>query len=384
MWQGVYNHAMKLAFCLFKYFPFGGLQRDFLRIARVCLQRGHEVHVFVMDWQGATEPGLVIHTLGRHGLQNHVRCNHFAQQVAKKLSTMTFDLVVGFNKMPHLDVYYAADVCYQARIREKRGFWYRLLPRYRQWVKFEKAVFAQNKGTEILLISPLQQQAFVTYYQTAHKRFHLLPPGIDKSYQHLSDRKNIRAQVRSSFHISEEDFLLIMVGSGFKTKGLDRTLYALAALPSPIRKKTRLFVIGQDHMKPFFILAKRLKIQHHIKFLGGRPDVPRYLQAADLLVHPAYHENTGTVLLEALGAALPVLTLDTCGYAKYIEEANAGLVLASPFKQQSFNAALETMLLSKQRNVWRQNALAFAKCADIYQMPEKAADLIEHFSECRA
>ena len=43
---------MKLAFCLFNYFPFGGLQRDFFHIAEVCRNRGHEIHVFTMKWEG--------------------------------------------------------------------------------------------------------------------------------------------------------------------------------------------------------------------------------------------------------------------------------------------------------------------------------------------
>ena len=34
---------MQLAFVLYKYFPYGGLQRDFLRIARICQARGHSV-----------------------------------------------------------------------------------------------------------------------------------------------------------------------------------------------------------------------------------------------------------------------------------------------------------------------------------------------------
>ncbi|MHC5048591.1 MAG: glycosyltransferase family 4 protein, partial [Planctomycetota bacterium] len=36
----------RLAFAMVKYFPFGGMQRNLLRIARACAARGHEVHVF--------------------------------------------------------------------------------------------------------------------------------------------------------------------------------------------------------------------------------------------------------------------------------------------------------------------------------------------------
>ena len=41
---------MRFAFALFKYFPFGGLQSDMLRIAECAAARGHEVTVFTGAW----------------------------------------------------------------------------------------------------------------------------------------------------------------------------------------------------------------------------------------------------------------------------------------------------------------------------------------------
>ena len=49
---------MKLAFCLYKYFPFGGLQRDFLRIALACQARGHDIRVYTLDWEGEVPAGF--------------------------------------------------------------------------------------------------------------------------------------------------------------------------------------------------------------------------------------------------------------------------------------------------------------------------------------
>ncbi|GHU16164.1 hypothetical protein FACS189441_8280 [Betaproteobacteria bacterium] len=118
-------------------------------------------------------------------------------------------------------------------------------------------------------------------------------------------------------------------------------------------------------------LAKRVSI------LKGRDDIPRFLLGADVLIHPAYNENTGTVLLEALVAGLPVLVTDVCGYAHYITEARAGESLASPFAQEALNAALIRLLTdADRRHTARDNALAYAKTADLYSLPEYAADII--------
>lgn len=374
---------MKIAFCLFKYFPYGGLQRDFLRIARLCFERGHEVVVYTMRWDGEIEPGLRIRVMEPRSWQNHTRNLEFAAMVKSKLQADRPDVVMGFNKMPHLDIYYAADICYQSRARERHGWLYRLLPRYHRLVAMEKAVFAKGEKTEILLISQFQQMEFTRYYQTETARFHLLPPGIAKDRMSPPNAVEVRARVRKDFNFAFDDVLLLLVGSGFKTKGLDRAIRALAFLPGVLKARTKLFVIGQDNPVPFQKLARHLRVADQVVFLGGRPDVADFMLAADLLLHPAYHENTGTVLLEAMLAGLPVLTTDTCGYAHYIKEANAGVVLRSPFEQVELNTDLRKMLLSPQRDEWRRNGLAFAKHADIYSLPEKTVDFIESIGQKR-
>ncbi|OGT36087.1 MAG: glucosyltransferase I RfaG [Gammaproteobacteria bacterium RIFCSPHIGHO2_12_FULL_37_14] len=373
---------MKLAFCLFRYFPFGGLERDFLRIAHACKNRGHEIHVYTMRWEGEPEPDFHLHFIAVDTKQNHKRCHLFAEKLEQQLKIHAYDVVIGFNKLPSLDIYYAADVCYLARIQQKSHFFYKLLPRYRQFAALEKKVFAYGQQTQILVISPLQQAAYTQYYQTELERFHLLPPGIAKDRLAPSNAKHIRQSVRDIYQLSANNKLLLMIGSGFKTKGLDRSIIGIASLPKELKQHCQLFVIGQDSPQRFQQLAKRLGIDDQIHFLGGRTDVAKFLLAADLLLHPAYYENTGTVLLEALVSGLPVLTVDICGYAHYVRDAQAGVVLSSPFQQDEFNAALQKMLLSDS-SLFQQNGLSFAKHADIYHLPEKAANLIEKVGKNR-
>ena len=375
-------YGVKLAFCLFKYFPYGGLQRDFMRIAKECLRRGHQVDVFTMHWDGEFEPGISVKLLIVPGKQNHTRTRQFAALVQQQIAH--YDLVVGFNKMPGLDVYYAADTCYQAKARALRPVWYRWTPRYRQLVAAESAVFNSDLKTEILLIAKAQQDDFNRYYATQAERFHLLPPGIAKDRVAPVNAADIRLQTRQALGIEDDELLLLLVGSGFKTKGLDRAILGLAALPDELRSKAHLYIVGKDNPKRFQRQAKKLGIIEQIHFLGGRDDIPQLLLAGDLLLHPAYNENTGTVLLEALVAGLPVLTTDVCGYAHYVLDAHAGFVMASPFQQAQFNQALVSMLRSPERAKWQANAITFSKTADIYSMPVCAVDLLESFKEAKS
>ncbi|MDR2014185.1 MAG: glycosyltransferase family 4 protein [Azoarcus sp.] len=368
---------MQLAFCLFKYFPYGGLQRDFLRIALACQKRGHSIRVYTLEWQGEVPPGFEVRFVPVRTWRNHNRCSKFGAWVEADLARCPVDRVIGFNKMPGLDVCFAADPCFEEKARTLRNPLYRLGARYRCFAALERIVFTPEAHTEILTISPAQQPSFERHYGTPPERFHLLPPGISAECRASADAPAIRAAFRAEFGLGGDDLLLLLIGSGFKTKGLDRCLKALAALPEALRRRTRFFVVGKDKPHPFRRQAHSLGLGERVAFLGGRDDVPRFLFGADLLIHPAYSENTGTVLLEALVAGLPVLVTDVCGYAHYIEEAGAGRLIASPFAQGALDVALAGMLADPvARARWSSNALAFSEHADLYSLHEKAVDFI--------
>ena len=367
---------MRFAFVLFKYFPFGGLQRDFVRIAEACIKRGHSIDVYTREWEGPHLNNINVTLVPANALSNHQRNKRFSNWLKNQLSQQSYDAVVGFNKMEGLDLYYAADPCYQDKALTLRNPIYRLGRRYRHFYQQEKTVFSHNSRTEILMISETQKPLFIKHYQTQEERFHLLPPGISRDRKAPSNAVEIRTAFRQEWHIKEHEQLLLMIGSGFKTKGLDRALSALANLPKTQKNNTRLIVIGQDNPTTFLQQAKSLGISKQVTILNGRDDIPRFLLGADLLIHPAYSENTGTVLLEALVAGLPVLVTDICGYAHYIKDAEAGIVLKSPFQQQALTNALNVML-KEDKSSWKRNGLNYAAEADLYSMPEQAAKLIE-------
>jgi UDP-glucose:(heptosyl)LPS alpha-1,3-glucosyltransferase len=368
---------MLLAFCLYKYFPFGGLQRDFLRVALSCRARGHAIRVYTLEWKGDVPDGFECVVVPVSAFSNARRYVRFSDWTARDLAARPAGRVIGFNKMPGLDVYFAADPCYEEKVRSLRNPLYRLTGRYRHFSAYERAVFAPESRTEILTISPFQQALYEKHYGTPERRFHPLPPGISRDRRAPVNAAEIRSGFRREFGLGDDDLLLLQIGSGFKTKGLDRSLKALAGLPEALRARTRLVAIGQDDPAPFLRLAASLGLGKRATILPGRDDIPRFLLGADLMIHPAYNENTGTVLLEALVAGLPVLTTAVCGYAHYVKEADGGCVVAEPFAQEALAATLEEMLSDPAaRRRWRTNALGFAETADIYDNAERAADVI--------
>lgn len=367
---------LKLAFCLFKYFPFGGLQVNFSNIARECMARGHKVVAYTISWEGEKPQGLEVILLKVSGLTNHARYNSFSQLVHGHVQGENYDALVGFNKMPGLDLYYGADVSYAAKMKERSKL-HRYTGRYRTLMALERAVFNKKAKTEILLLTEKEKQFYMDYYETAEHRFHLMPPGISRACLPPVNADEIRVEKREELNIGHKKTVLLMVCTNFKIKGVARAIRALSALPSEMSNNTLLLIVGKDNPHRYNRLAKQMNVQDRVRFIGARNDVPHLLLSADFLIHPASIENTGTVIVEALAANVPVLTTDICGYSFHVTRADGGRVVGSPFVQDELDRALVFMLTSNLRKKWRVNCKNYIEQTDIFSRAQKASDIIE-------
>ena len=369
---------MRLGLVIFRYFTHGGLQRDYLGLARTLSERGHRVMLLAGSWEGPHPDGLPVHLFPPKGFTNHGRNRSVAGQVLADGPGLGYDALVGFNRMPGLDVYYCGDGCFRAEAA-RRGLLHRLTPRYRQMVADERAVFGRGSRTQVLMLSPREHGRYTEAYGTEPERLHPVPPmiGRDRCRPSEPEAGERRRAFRQALGIDDKALLILAIGAAVRTKGLDRTIRAMAALPAALRAVTRLAVVGGGDGGRIDRLARRLGIGDRVMVLGPRDDVPDALAAADLLAHPARRENTGQAILEAIVAGLPVLATENCGYSSHIVAAGAGRVLPEPFDQAAYTAAMAAILTSPERPAWSANGAAYGRTHDLYSGLERAADLIE-------
>jgi UDP-glucose:(heptosyl)LPS alpha-1,3-glucosyltransferase len=284
------------------------------------------------------------------------------------------DIRIGFQRLAHLDVLFCADWCYADR---KQPFWKRWLPRYRTLSRLERACFGPASTTRIIALSAPQLDAYVNAYGTAAERAAVLPPTVDASHRRRESGLAQRQAARATLGLPESAVVWLWIGLQPHVKGLDRVIEALARHPDAI-----LMICGANasdrKVAAHVAQADRALGAGRVKALGVVPDetLAAAFAAADMLVHPARLDVTGTVILEAMAAGLPVVTTANCGYATHVEAAGAGLVVQMPFDQQRFEAALAGAV-AEDRARWSQNAVAY--CADpaLYSGIEHACDLIE-------
>ena len=171
---------MKLAFCIFKVFPHDGLSREFMNIAAACAHRGHSVRAYAGQWDAPAPDSIQTVAVPAEGKSNPAGDRQFVQWVQEDLQRHPVDLVVGFDKMPGLDVYFAGEPCFEEETRTRRPWAYRLLPDYDHFADFERAVFGDERQVNILTSAPTQNAAYQRHYGTVETRFFTLRPDLEE------------------------------------------------------------------------------------------------------------------------------------------------------------------------------------------------------------
>ncbi len=367
---------MKLAFAIFRYFPFGGLQRDMLAIAQAAQANGHQVSIFCSNWQGEKIPGIDVVEIKDSGFFNIAGVKNFVTAFQKQFQRAQFDLLVGFNKMPGLDVYFAGDSCFAHKAYGERNWLYRLAPRSRLYLAYERAVFAESSATQILSLVASEQKQFVRYYATPLERFYAMPPGISAAHLTCKNPRAARITLCHELGLSLDTKIILCLGSGYKTKGVDTSINAFAELNKITANKIALVIVGKDDPYSYRQQAAQAGIEQQVFFLGPRSPVGDLLHAADMLLHPARKELAGNVILEAMLCGCPVVASAHCGYAHYVAEQHMGELIpanASPIAI----AELVSSTLAVDADVWRKRAESFAQTGDVFSRPAVAVAVLE-------
>jgi len=365
---------MRVAVGIVKLFPGGGLQRDCVEIARLLRDVGHDVTIFTSSFDdGEFAKDLDIRLLPNGLRTNHARQRRFSDDfgVAQRGH---FDLSLGFDKLAELDVLYCADPSILWRVKQTWHLYLR--GRYRTLVGLERHSFKQGSSTRVLLQDAHQLEGYKNAWRTEAERITLLPPTIARDRQRPELRRDgTRNRLRQQLALADSDWTWMTIQVQPRTKGLDRSLHALQHYP-----QARLVIVGlregEKAARKYARLARRLGVERQIQWLGHREDIPELLSAADVFVHPARYDTTGSVILEAVLNELPVIATEVCGYASHLGPAKAGIILREPFEIDEFIAALRQMQDEITRRSFAQHARSYSQHQKFNLGKAYAADLI--------
>jgi len=362
----------RIALAIQRLVPAGGLEQHALRLAEALATRGAEV-ALVTTQTPATAPAFAaLRPVAARGRTNHGRLEAFAVDASREAAAWRSDLAVAFHAIPGFDALFLADPS-RARPRGLRGW----LPRYRAFARLERAALGPEGARLALTLSSVQRDAFARNHPASPARIELLPPTVDRRRAGSAARPAGSASAaRRALGMAEAGPVWLWIGLQPRTKGLDRTLAALAQSP-----EARLLVAGlspegkagADARR----LAARLGVEARVAWLGftGEAALADAFAAADMLVHPSRADVTGTVILEAMASGLPVITTAACGYAEHVRAADAGAVLPEPFEAKALARAIEGATPAALAR-WSANAGAYVGQEALFSGLERAADLL--------
>ena len=119
-------------------------------------------------------------------------------------------------------------------------------------------------------------------------------------------------------------FLVVHGANMLKHKGFDVTIEAARQLTS-INPVVQIVLLGDGPERAN--LEQQASGLTNVTFAGKQSNMGDWFSAADLLVHPSYSEGLGSVILEAMGAGLPVIGADAGGIPDIIDDGQSGLLI---------------------------------------------------------
>ena len=168
-------------------------------------------------------------------------------------------------------------------------------------------------------------------------RIHLIPPGMNPSLFEGPFEDPFAGIGRPR---------VLFVGRLAPQKGVSTLVAAAGLLKHP---SARLLLVGDGpERKALEKEAKRIGMGDRLHFVGfvAHERLPAVLVHADLLVLPSLYEELGTVLLEAMQAALPIVASNIGGIPAVIEDGVNGL-LVPPGEPEALARAIDRLLADR-------------------------------------
>jgi UDP-glucose:(heptosyl)LPS alpha-1,3-glucosyltransferase len=207
----------------------------------------------------------------------------------------------------------------------------------------------------------------LSHYYGRADRVRVVYGGLDLSRFNPEHRASLRPDARASLGLRETDFVLLLIGNGWKNKGLPTVLESTGMLQD---SRLTVLVAGQDNPAPYQAAIERHHLHGRVRFLPPRPDVEFFYAAADAYVGPSLEDAFAQPPAEAMASGLPVITSRRNGGAEIISHGSDGLILEDPedvrtlaewirklLEDSSFRCGLGVNAACKARNfTWENNA----------------------------
>jgi len=302
----------------------GGAEKWIALILEKLSSRGHSVDLCAMRWAGTLPAGARPVRIRLPPLPRPLRDLAFAKRAAALIARLEPDVTISLRHVPAADVILALGGLHLDALRANelakggaaRALLRSLSLKHRILLRLERDLFLGSDPRLVIVPSRSVLESIRRAYPRSLARVDVIPHGVDTDRLRPADEA-ARASLRAKLGLADGDIAALFVSHNFRLKGLHQLIEAWRELGPPFRLR----VLGRDRPPRSAGRARG------IEFLGDRSDVIEHLQAADLLVHPTFHDPFPLAVVEALACGLPIITTRANGVASLMTDGIEGFVI---------------------------------------------------------
>lgn len=327
----------------------GGLEKYTTRLAKAFKESGCRVTILTSTSKKRPLPvidGIEIISLCNEGLFSVLNILNFANKAAEWLSKNPSPIIFGLDRNFFQTHYRAGNGVHAAYLERRKkmegrlkGIEFVLNPLHRMILSFEKKTFESKELQCLFTNSRLVRDEILYHYKVEPTKIEVVHNGVE--WSELQEAFDNFEQQRPR----GDAYQLLFVGHGYKRKGLDLLLKALAKQQNT---NFELSIVGKDkNQKCYEKLVKDLNLSDKVHFFGTQSNLKPFYQKCDALVIPSIYDPFANVTVEALSMGLYVLSSSSNGASEVLTP-RSGIIIKDLFDKNEFASCLTLLMKSRK------------------------------------
>jgi UDP-glucose:(heptosyl)LPS alpha-1,3-glucosyltransferase len=338
---------MKIAITHTRYSLVGGVEKYIYSLVERLLDAGHEVHYFCHFWEKDADPRIRFHKiLNPFKAIRVLKVWSFDRWSEWQVNKDEFDIVHGFTKTTHQDVYTDGSGClldYQEySLKEGDGSALmqklkRMSPHQKLVERIEEDRFTRGNFRRIVTMSIFAQEQICRRYGLAREEVEVIYNGIDlRNFNPLLTEQH-RVPMRKQLNYTDNDVVALLVGNDYRRKGVVTLMEALKIIEDRggllDGRNLQVAVVGKERHKrekELYLKAQDMGLNGRIRFYGPQRNIAQWHAMSDLHILPSRFDIFGNVVLEAMAMGVPAIVSVKAGAAEVVKNSETGYVLQDP------------------------------------------------------
>jgi len=261
--------------------------------------------------------------------------------------------------------------------RNSASSWPALLHRklYYELIAFLERRLYTRRELRLVLIAQRTEDELRRFYGRSEE-FPILYVGLDHEIFNSARRIAKRGAARRELNITEDDFVLLLIGNDWRNKGVMVILEAMERLRDlPVR----LLLVGRENVTKYRDLVAEHHLADRVHFLSPRPDVEFYYAAADVYLGPSLEDTFAQPPAEAMACGLPVVVSSANGTSEIITDGTDGFILRDPADSTSLAGMIRRLYVDQEFRA--RMGKSAAETTKQYTWERNGEDLLKIFQE---